>query len=93
MVLRRKASSVGVWKTVFHPAGEGPDCKGKGVTAMFRIKDVTSVSMGQILEEQAKKYRSKVIVHCEDQHITYDEFNEKTNRLANGLLSLGVQKG
>lgn len=40
-----------------------------------------------------KLYSKKIGVVCGEKRFTYNEFGERTNRLANGLLSLEVKKG
>lgn len=47
-----------------------------------------------ILEDKAKTIGSKVFVHYKDEILTYDELNEKANRMANTLIKeAGIQKG
>ena len=48
---------------------------------------------GSILDGKAKKNKDKVYVYFKDQKVTYAQLNEYANRLANGYLSLGVNKG
>lgn len=49
--------------------------------------------LGDILRRNAKLYPSKIGLKFEDSSYTYFEFNERVNRLANGLLDLGLTKG
>ncbi|MGD8546189.1 MAG: AMP-binding protein [Candidatus Bathyarchaeota archaeon] len=52
------------------------------------------LSLGEILDVHARKYPSKLAVKdWYNKTRTYLELNERTNRLANGLLDMGLQKG
>jgi long-chain acyl-CoA synthetase len=51
------------------------------------------ISVGKTLEERAKKFRKKVALHFERKEISYEQLNENVNKLANGLKSLGIEKG
>jgi len=42
---------------------------------------------GSILDGKAKKNKDKVYVYFKDQKVTYAQFNEYANRVANGYLS------
>ncbi len=46
-----------------------------------------------MLEERDRLDGDKVYIAFHDQELTYSQFNDQVNRFANGLLSLGVQKG
>lgn len=51
-------------------------------------------TLGQILEEKAATCGDQVFLQYEEaQSITYREVNETANRIANGLIRLGVEKG
>ena len=55
-------------------------------------------NLRKLLEFQAETYPNKIFLIFIDRDegveaVTYKEFNEKVNRLANGLISLGVKKG
>ncbi|HEB31102.1 MAG TPA: acyl-CoA synthetase [Spirochaetes bacterium] len=50
-------------------------------------------SIGQILEERAKKNQKKTALFFEGKEISYDQLNGNVNKLANGLKSLGIAKG
>ena len=52
-----------------------------------------TMNLGAILTLQARKYKDKVLMVCDDQRITYGELNARVNSLASGLLSLGINKG
>ena len=47
-------------------------------------------SPASVLSERAKEQRDKVILLSEEQRITYAQLNERVNRVAGGLLGLGV---
>jgi len=49
---------------------------------------------GHILEDKAKTCGDKVYLQFRDEReVTYREFNEIANKIGNGLLSLGLEKG
>ena len=50
-------------------------------------------TLGRLLEEKAQKNKGKVFLLFEEEKVTFDRFNEMANRVANGLLSLGIKKG
>jgi len=55
---------------------------------------MTWLNMGQILRVHAKNYPSKVALKdWRWKALTYPELESRTNRLANGLLRLGLHKG
>ena len=47
----------------------------------------------RFLERTVKIYGKKTAVICGDHCFTYGEYGERVNRLSNGLLNLGIQKG
>ena len=47
----------------------------------------------RFLERTVKIYGKKTGVICSDHCFTYGEYGERVNRLSNGLLKLGIQKG
>jgi crotonobetaine/carnitine-CoA ligase len=65
---------------------------------MFWPKDLIELdrkewTLGRLLQEKAQKNKGKVFLLFEEEKITFDQFNEMTNRVANGLLGLGIKKG
>ncbi len=52
-------------------------------------------TVGEILEEQVKKYPDKefMIFSDRDLRLTYKKFDERVNNFAKGLLALGLKKG
>ncbi len=50
-------------------------------------------TLGKILAEKARKHRGEVFLLFEDEKVTFDQFNEKSNRVANALLDHGIKKG
>jgi carnitine-CoA ligase len=51
-------------------------------------------TLGQILEDKAKTCGDKAFLQYEEEKgVTYREVNERTNRIANGLIRLGLEKG
>lgn len=57
------------------------------------IKNPTANLLGQYLRRSADRFPNRTAIKYEDREFTYREFNARVNRLANGLLKLGVQKG
>jgi crotonobetaine/carnitine-CoA ligase len=50
-------------------------------------------SLGNILQERARRDGDETFLLFEDGKVTCADFNEQANRAANGLLDLGVRKG
>lgn len=55
--------------------------------------DDTKTTIGKLLEDKAREYPDKESVIFEDQRITYEELNERAERLANHLRKRGIEKG
>ena len=51
------------------------------------------LNLGEILPINAKKYPTKICLCDESRRFTYPETEARTNRLANALLGLGLNKG
>ncbi len=51
------------------------------------------IVLGDIPRKNAKLYPECEALVCEDTHLTHRQFNERVNRLANGLAGLGIGKG
>ncbi len=51
------------------------------------------MNLGQNLKVNAKKFTATVALQDRTRSYTYPQTNERVNRLANGLLSLGLSKG
>lgn len=51
------------------------------------------MNLGQILKVNAKKFPNTVALKDKERSFTYPELNKRVNRLANSLLSMGLQKG
>ncbi|HFK1484655.1 TPA: (2,3-dihydroxybenzoyl)adenylate synthase [Bacillus cereus] len=49
-------------------------------------------TFGGLLRERAEKYGDQIAVVSGKKHITYSELNKKVDRLAAGLLNLGIKK-
>ncbi len=49
--------------------------------------------VGDIVSSNARLYPNKTCVIDENVRLTWAQFNERVNRLANGLLGLGLKKG
>lgn len=57
------------------------------------IKSDDCISLGSILEENAKKYKNDLALLYEDRRFTHHSFNEKVNQYANYFLSIGIKNG
>ena len=65
-----------------------------GIETKFHIEDKSLWSGARLLELRAETHRDKVFLQFEDEEsVTFLEMNERTNRVARGLASLGVSKG
>jgi acyl-CoA synthetase (AMP-forming)/AMP-acid ligase II len=51
------------------------------------------MDVGSYLAQNARKTPEKLAIECEGRSYTYKQFNEEVNKLAHGLLSLGIRKG
>ncbi|MFC5590544.1 class I adenylate-forming enzyme family protein [Sporosarcina soli] len=51
------------------------------------------LTLGSILEQNAKKYHNKRAVIFKDKVLTYGELNERANKVANSLSDRGFKKG
>jgi non-ribosomal peptide synthetase component E (peptide arylation enzyme) len=49
--------------------------------------------LGNILEEKAIANRDKIFLKFRDQEFTHESINTNANRIANGLIDIGVKKG
>ena len=50
------------------------------------------MTLGKILERNAQQYPEKTAISYRDRDISFSELDEMANRLANGLLNLGLEK-
>lgn len=51
------------------------------------------LNLGEILRVNASKYGNKLAVKDVKRQLTFSEYNTRANRLANGLMDLGLKKG
>ena len=51
------------------------------------------MNLGQNLKVNAKKFSTTVALQDKSRSFTYPQTNDRVNRLANSLLSLGLVKG
>jgi len=58
-------------------------------------KATGTMAVGRLLKNAATRYRDKEALYClaSGRRFSYLELNERTNRLASGLLGLGLKKG
>ena len=50
-------------------------------------------ALGTIVDDKARTDKGKTFIYYGDQQITYDQVNERANRIGNGFVELGVKKG
>lgn len=51
------------------------------------------MNIGMYLSQNARKVPEKLAIDCEGRQYNYDQFNREVNKLAHGLLDLGISKG
>jgi long-chain acyl-CoA synthetase len=51
------------------------------------------VLVNDLLQSSAKRFPDKVALVCDGYRLTYAQIEEQANRVANGLLNLGIQRG
>jgi feruloyl-CoA synthase len=51
------------------------------------------MNIGGFLAQNARNFPERFAIECEGRTYTYGEFNTSVNRLAHGLINLGVKKG
>jgi non-ribosomal peptide synthetase component E (peptide arylation enzyme) len=51
------------------------------------------MNIGSLLSQNARKFPEVLAIECEGRSYTYRQFNEEVNRLAHGLLVMGINKG
>ena len=51
------------------------------------------MNVREVLEKQAEKYSDKPFLYFEDEKVTYGDFNDKVNQIANAFKTMGVKKG
>ena len=54
---------------------------------------MTWLNIGEIVNVNASKYPDKLALKDAKKQLTFKELNERTNRLANGILNSGIKKG
>ncbi len=61
----------------------------------MRPKASGTVSVGNLIKIAAFRYRQREAIYCSatGRRFTFAQLNDRTNRLANGLLGLGLKKG
>jgi fatty-acyl-CoA synthase len=57
------------------------------------MRNESSVTAGRLLDKNAELYPENLAVVCAGSRITYRELRDRTDRVARGLLALGVEKG
>lgn len=54
---------------------------------------MTWLNIGEIINVNANKYPDKLALKDVKRQLTFEELNERTNKLANGILKNGIKKG
>ena len=54
---------------------------------------MTWLNLGEIVNVNANKYPKKLALKDTRRQLTFEELNERTNKLANGILKNGIKKG
>ncbi|MGB9734787.1 MAG: class I adenylate-forming enzyme family protein [bacterium] len=55
--------------------------------------DLAYKTLREMVEKRAEESRDKAYIYFYDDTITFQQFNERVNRFANGLKKMGVKKG
>lgn len=55
--------------------------------------DVPQYVITDVIASHARWHPDKLAVICGEERLTWREFNKRINRVANGLINLGIQKG
>jgi non-ribosomal peptide synthetase component E (peptide arylation enzyme) len=58
----------------------------------FKKGGRTKMNIGSLLSQNARKFPEVLAIECEGRSYTYRQFNEEVNRLAHGLLKLGINR-
>jgi crotonobetaine/carnitine-CoA ligase len=62
------------------------------IAEVWNSMDESWESYGKIFEDKAKMNAGKVALMTEHEHITYDQLDERVNRVGNALDAMGIQK-
>ena len=65
----------------------------EGIWWFTQLKNKKEMSLGSVLEKQARKYNDKPLIIFEDRVITYGQFNEAANRYSHFFQKRGFIKG
>ena len=57
----------------------------------FKIELANEGTVKEIFESVAEESPDKIILYAEDAHLTYDELNKKSNKIANALIKRGIK--
>ncbi|WP_110948834.1 ATP-dependent acyl-CoA ligase [Pseudomonas bohemica] len=63
--------------------------------ASFRLPEYAQSDrvLGRIIEDKAREHPYREVFQFRDHAITYEQLNQQINRVANGLLALGIKPG
>ncbi|MBN2569319.1 MAG: acyl--CoA ligase [Deltaproteobacteria bacterium] len=61
----------------------------------MKQKAYGTMSIGKLLRNAANRFQDKEALYCTStgRRFSYRELNERTNRLTNGLMNMGLKKG
>ncbi len=59
----------------------------------YDFKPLEKIMVHQVIEEMAAKMPDKEILYCSGETLTYDQLNQRANRIANALRKRGVREG
>lgn len=59
----------------------------------MKAVQILNLTAGNLLKQNAEKFPEKEAITFESKRFTYSQFNERVNRLANGIIDLGIKKG
>src|SRR5579862_1467082 len=60
---------------------------------MTQPLDRPDLSFAEVIAQHGRNFANRVCVACGDQTLTWDEFDRRTNKIANALIELGVGAG
>ena len=60
---------------------------------MAEASGLESTTVGEILEDKARQNGTKPLIYFKDEVASYEQTNERANRVANWFLSMGFSKG
>jgi len=59
----------------------------------MKVEQISNLSVGRLLKQTAEKFPKKEVIIFEDKRLTFRQLDDQANKLANGIIKLGIQKG